>query len=661
MITAVKVMKKMKNDFLPVCRADMEKRGWDQLDFLFIVGDAYVDHPSFGHAIISRVLESRGYKVGIVALPDWHGNEDFLKMGAPRLGVLVAAGNIDSMVNHYTVSKKRRHDDAYAPGNRAGQRPDRATMVYCNKARQLFKGVPVLIGGVEASLRRFAHYDYWDDKVRRSILVDSKADFLMYGMGEKQIAAVADRLAAGENIRDITDIPGTCYLSHDLPEGAFEEIPSYEECAADKRAYAESCRIQYYEQNPYIGKTLVQKHGDRYLIQNRPMTPLMTEELDAVYALPYMKNYHPMYEKDGGIEAIKEVKFSLAANRGCFGSCNFCALAFHQGRIVTSRSDESLIAEAKEMIQDKDFKGYIHDVGGPTANFRGPACKKQLKTGACKDRQCLFPQPCKNMEINHTKYLALLRKLRSLEGVKKVFIRSGIRFDYLINDPDDTFFYELCKYHVSGQLKVAPEHVSDNVLKYMGKPENKVFNRFSEKFYQINEKIGKKQYLVPYLMSSHPGSTLRDAINLAVYLKEHHINPQQVQDFYPTPGTISTCMFYTELNPFTMQKVYVPKSPKEKAMQRALLQFRNPENYKLVYDALVKAGRTDLIGYQNRCLIKPPQGDILNHQQKDRRNTDGKAVKGKGSFGKNQVGTQRGNGKAKKPGNPSRSRGSHRR
>ena len=643
------------NDFLPVCRKDMEKRDWDELDFLYIVGDAYVDHPSFGHAIISRVLESCGYRVGIIALPDWHTNDDFLKMGKPRLAVLVSAGNIDSMVNHYTVSKKRRSDDAYAPGNKAGQRPDRATIVYCNKARQLFKDVPVLIGGVEASLRRFAHYDYWDDKVRRSILLDSKADLLMYGMGEKQMAEIARRLDGGEKISDITDVPGTCYLSHDLPEGVFEEIPSFEECETDKRKYAESCRVQYYEQNPFIGKTLVQKHGDRYLIQNRPMPPLETEELDKVYALPYMKNYHPMYEKYGGIEAIKEVKFSLAANRGCFGSCNFCALAFHQGRIVTSRSDESLIAEAKEMIKDKDFKGYIHDVGGPTANFRGPACKKQLKTGACKDRQCLFPSPCKNMEIDHSAYLKLLRKLRSLDGVKKVFIRSGIRFDYLINDKDDTFFYELCKYHVSGQLKVAPEHVSDNVLKYMGKPENGVFNKFSDKFYKINEKIGKKQYLVPYLMSSHPGSTLRDAVSLAVYLKEHNINPQQVQDFYPTPGTISTCMFYTGLDPFTMKNVYVPKSPKEKAMQRALLQFRNPDNYRLVYEALVKAGRTDLIGYQNRCLIKPPQGDILNNG----RNTNGNAVKGKGSFGKNKAGAEKRNGRTKGKGNNSGARSHH--
>lgn len=648
----------MKNDFLPICREDMKKRGWDQLDFLYISGDAYVDHPSFGHAIISRVLEAHGYRVGIVALPDWHKIDDFLRMGRPKLAVLVSAGNIDSMVNHYTVSKKKRHDDAYAPGNKAGMRPDRATIVYCNKVREAFGKIPVLIGGVEASLRRFAHYDYWDNKIRRSILLDSRASMLMYGMGERQIVEIADRLRDGIPIEDITDVPGTCFLSNDCNFENSVIIPSYEECVESKRAYAESCRIQYYEQNPYIGKTIIQKHGDKYLVQTLPQKPLCTEELDDVYKLPYMKNYHPCYEKYGGIKAIEEVKFSLAANRGCYGNCNFCALAFHQGRIVTSRSDESLIAEAKEMIKDKDFKGYIHDVGGPTANFRVPACKKQNIVGACKDKHCLFPEPCKNMEISHTKYLNLLRKLRALPGIKKVFIRSGIRFDYLIADKDDTFFYELCKYHVSGQLKVAPEHVSDNVLKYMGKPENGVFNKFSEKFYKINEKIGKKQYLVPYLMSSHPGSTLRDAIRLAEYLKANNINPQQVQDFYPTPGTISTCMYYTGLDPFTMKKVYIPNSPKEKAMQRALLQFKVPENYKLVYEALTKAGRTDLIGYQDRCLIRPPHGNILN--EKGRRN-NGKAVNGKGSFGKNKGRAESRSGKNERAGNKSGARGNNRR
>lgn len=589
----------------------MDRRGWEQLDFLYIVGDAYVDHPSFGHAIISRVLESHGYKVGIISLPDWRTTADFKKMGKPRLAVLVSAGNIDSMVNHYTVSKKRRSDDAYAPGNKAGQRPDRATIVYCNRIREAFGDIPILIGGVEASLRRFAHYDYWDDKIRRSILFDSRADLLMYGMGEKQIVAVADALNEGIPIKNITDIPGTCYISKEPVYEKAIHIPSFEECSDSKEKYADSCRIQYYEQNPYLGKTLVQKHNDKYLIQNPPMPPLDTKELDAVYSLPYQKNYHPCYEEFGGIEAIKEVKFSLTSSRGCFGSCNFCALAFHQGRIVTARSRKSLVEEARQMVWEPDFKGYIHDVGGPTANFRKPACKNQLKVGACKNKQCLFPTPCKNIEIDHLEYLGLLKELRSIDGVKKVFIRSGIRFDYLINDKNDDFFYELCKHHVSGQLKVAPEHISDNVLKYMGKPSNDVYNKFSDKFYKINERLGKKQYLVPYLMSSHPGSTLHDAIKLALYLKEHGINPQQVQDFYPTPGTISTCMFYTGLDPFTMKPVYVPKEYKEKAMQRALLQYKNPDNYRLVHEALTIAGRTDLIGYDKKCLIRPPRNERI--------------------------------------------------
>lgn len=643
--------------FLPVCRRDMEERGWEQLDFLYIVGDAYVDHPSFGHAIISRVLEKHGYRVGIVPLPDWRKIDDFKRMGTPRLGVLVSAGNIDSMVNHYTVSKKRRSDDSYAPGNKAGQRPDRATIVYCNRIKEIFSGIPILIGGVEASLRRFTHYDYWDDKLRRSILFDSRADILMYGMGEKQIVEIADKLNMGMSVHDITDVAGTCYISDEYDEENSVVIPSYEECVESKREYANSCRIQYSEQNPYIGKTVVQKHGNRYLIQNPPMKPLNTEELDEVYSLPYMRSYHPMYESSGGIKAIEEVRFSLAANRGCYGNCNFCALAFHQGRIVTSRSDESLINEAKEMVKHPDFKGYIHDVGGPTANFREPACKKQLTVGACKNKQCLFPKPCPNMKIDHSKYLALLRKLRAIKGVKKVFIRSGIRFDYLINDKDDTFFYELCKYHVSGQLKVAPEHISDNVLKYMGKPENSVFNRFSDKFYKINEKLGMKQYLVPYLMSSHPGSTLHDAVRLAEYLNLHHINPQQVQDFYPTPGTISTCMFYTELDPFTMKKVYVPKRPLEKAMQRALLQFKNPDNYKLVYEALQKTGRTDLIGYGERCLIRPPKSGAADN---NRRKNNGNASERKGSFPKNK-GRNKGRGKqTESRGNKSRAGGNNR-
>lgn len=648
---------KHTNDFLPVTKEDMEKRGWKELDFLYIVGDAYVDHSSFGHAIISRVLEKHGYKVGIISLPDWHSAEDFKKLGRPKLGVLVSSGNIDSMVNHYTASKKKRRDDAYAPGNKAGQRPDRAVIVYCNRIREAFGNIPLLIGGVEASLRRFAHYDYWDDKIRRSILFDSRANILMYGMGEKQIVALADMLRDNVPLPEITTVPGTCYISDTVPEGAVV-LPGFEECKENKRSYADSCRIQYNEQNPYLGKTLVQKHGDKYLVQLPPMPPLELAELDEVYELPYMGTYHPMYEKDGGIEAIKEIKFSLSFNRGCFGGCNFCALSFHQGRIVTTRSPESLIREAKKMTHDPDFKGYIHDVGGPTANFQAPACKKQLLAGACKEKQCLFPKPCANLEALHDEYLSLLRKLRAIEGVKKVFIRSGIRFDYLMQDKDDSFFYELCKYHVSGQLRVAPEHISDRVLRCMGKPKNDVYNAFSEKFYKINKQIGKQQYIVPYLMSSHPGSTLKDAVILAVYLKEHHLNPQQVQDFYPTPGTVSTCMFYTGLDPFTMEQVYVPKTPKEKAMQRALLQYKNPENYRLVYEALVKAGREDLIGYQDRCLIRPQKSTSSNEQR--RNNHYGKTTKGKRSVREDQgrAGGRSRNAQAK--GNPSRPGRGHR-
>ena len=635
----------LKNDFLPVSKQDMEKRGWDYYDFLYIVGDAYVDHPSFGHAIISRVLEHHGYRVAILPQPDWHSADEIKAFGRPRLGVLISAGNIDSMVNHYTVSKKKRHDDAYSPNNEAGHRPDRATIVYCNRAREAFGDIPILIGGVEASLRRFAHYDYWSDKVRRSILFDSRADILMYGMGERQVVEVADLLNMGVKVNEITTVKGTCFISPHAD--GYKEIPSYEECAADKRAYAISCKEQYIEQNPYIGEALAQKHGDRYLIQLPPQPPLETKELDEVYDLPYMRNYHPMYEEAGGIKAIEEVKFSLAANRGCYGNCNFCALAFHQGRIVTSRSDESLIKEAKLMTQDKDFKGYIHDVGGPTANFRELACDKQKTQGACKLKHCLYPKPCQNMKIDHSKYLELLRKLRKLPNVKKVFIRSGIRFDYLIADKNDTFFRELLKYHVSGQLKVAPEHISDNVLKYMGKPDNAVYNRFSEKFYKLNEQMGLKQYLVPYLMSSHPGSTLRDAVKLAEYLNANRINPQQVQDFYPTPGTISTCMYYTGLDPFTMKEVYVAKSPKEKAMQRALLQFKNPDNYKLVYEALVEAERIDLIGRSPKCLIPP--------YQKKGNDNNGKAINGQGSVRQNKKRNERTGKGAKGKGNKSRS------
>lgn len=640
------------NDFLPISKADMEKRGWDYYDFLFITGDAYVDHPSFGTAIISRVLESRGYRVAILSQPDWHNADEIRAFGRPRLGVLISAGNIDSMVNHYTVNKKKRSDDAYSPGNKAGHRPDRATIVYCNRAREAFGDIPILIGGVEASLRRFAHYDYWSDKIRRSILFDSRADILMYGMGERQITEIADMLNMGVDVKEITTVCGTCFISPHAD--GYKTIPSYEECINDKKAYAISCREQYLEQNPYTGEALAQKHGDKYLIQLPPQPPLMTEELDEVYDLPYMRNYHPIYDKDGGIKAIEEVKFSLSANRGCYGNCSFCALAFHQGRIVTSRSDDSLIREAKLMISDPDFKGYIHDVGGPTANFRELACEKQKTMGACKTKRCLYPKPCKNMKVDHSSYLSLLRKLRKLPGVKKVFVRSGIRFDYLIADKDDTFFRELLKYHVSGQLRVAPEHVSDNVLRYMGKPQNSVYNRFSQKFYKLNDEMNLNQYLVPYLMSSHPGSTLQDAVALAEYLNEHKINPQQVQDFYPTPGTIATCMYYTGLDPFTLESVYVATSPKEKAMQRALLQFKNPDNYKIVREALIAAGRSDLIGRSPNCLIPP-------YKERKEENNYGKNTKGQRNIRQNKGRNERGGKESKGKGNKSRSGSNSRR
>lgn len=633
-------------------KRDIDKRGWDYYDFLYICGDAYVDHPSFGHAIISRVLESHGYRVAICPQPDWHSAEPLKAYGRPRLGVLVSAGNIDSMVNHYTVNKKRRSDDAYSPENKAGHRPDRATIVYCNRAREAFGKIPILIGGVEASLRRFAHYDYWDDKVRRSILVDSGADILMYGMGERQIVELADMLNMGIEIENMITVSGTCFISSSA-EG-YKEIPSFEACASDKREYAVSCRIQLEEQNPYLSEPLAQRHGNKWLIQNPPQPPLDEYELDAVSDLPYMRDYHPMYKKYGGIKAIDEVRFSISMNRGCYGNCNFCSLAFHQGRMVTSRSDASIIKEAKLMINDPDFKGYIHDVGGPTANFRDFACAKQEKYGACKNKQCLYPQPCKNMLVDHKRYLNLLRKLRKLPGVKKVFIRSGIRFDYLMADKDDTFFRELLKYHVSGQLRVAPEHVSDNVLRHMGKPARQVYDGFVDKFHKLNDELGLNQYAVPYLMSSHPGSTMKDAIRLAEYLNEHRINPEQVQDFYPTPGTVSTCMYYTELDPMTMKPVYVPRTHKEKSEQRALLQFKKPENYELVRRALIENGREDLIGFAPRCLIKPFRE---NKNSKGKGDEYGNTAQRKGSFGKNK-GRNEGRGKgAQGKGNKSWTRG----
>ncbi len=593
--------------FLPVSRADMEARGWDQCDFVYIIGDAYVDHPTFGHAIISRVLESRGYRVGIIPQPDWKDPESIRVLGTPRLGFLVMGGNMDPMVNHYTVSKRRRSYDYFSPGGKMGLRPDYATVVYCNLIRRSYRDVPILIGGIEASLRRLAHYDYWSDRLKRSILLDSQADLLMYGMGERSIVEIADALDSGLSVRDLTFIRGTVYKARSLADVYdYTLLPSYGEMTADRRKYAESFAVQYRNTDPFSGGTLAEPYDDHtFVVQNPPQAPLTTQEMDDVYDLPYMRTCHPMYEKDGGIDAIKEVKFSLQSCRGCFGGCSFCALTFHQGRIIQARSHESLLKEAELLTRDPDFKGYIHDVGGPTANFRRPACDKQLTHGACRDKQCLFPAPCKNLIADHSDYLSLLRKLRALPGVKKVFIRSGIRFDYLLADRDDSFFRELVKHHVSGQLKVAPEHISDRVLRLMGKPDNAVYERFLDKYFRLCRQEGKEQYVVPYLMSSHPGSTLKEAIELAEYLHRHHLNPEQVSDFYPTPSTISTVMYYTGLDPRTMQPVYVATNPHEKAMQRALIQYRNPKNYDLVHEALVKAGRTDLIGYDKNCLIRP--------------------------------------------------------
>ncbi len=593
----------MKKGFLPVTLEEMRQRGWEAPDFVYVTGDAYVDHPSFGLAIISRVLEANGYRVAMLPQPDWHSCEDFRRFGRPRLGFLVTAGVIDSMVNHYTAAKKPRSEDAYAPGGRAGCRPDRATAVYANRIREAYGSIPIVIGGVEASLRRFAHYDYWDDRVRNSMLVDSCADVLMFGMGERGILKVAQYLESGEEIAQMR-IPGTCVMSREVPPD-FLEIPSMETVASDKRSYAEAFKIQYDQQDPVRGKPLAQKHGRRYLLQNVPDMPLTRLEMDAVYALPYMRTWHPMYDREGGVPALQEVKFSISQVRGCFGSCNFCALSFHQGRIVTSRSRSSILAEGKLLTQLPGFKGYIHDVGGPTANFREPACEKQLKFGACRERQCLFPRPCKNLKVDHREYIEILRQLRSLEGVKKVFVRSGIRFDYVLRDTKSGFLNELVRHHISGQLKVAPEHVSSRVLHYMGKPEHEVFEDFVRRYRQANANAHMDQYLVPYFMSSHPGSTLEDAIALACYLKESGLRPEQVQDFYPTPGTMSTAMFYTGLDPRDMKPVYVPRSPREKAMQRALMQYYIPANHKLVLQALKQAGREDLIGWERGCLVPP--------------------------------------------------------
>ena len=620
----------MKGNFLPITREEMKERRWDQVDFVYVSGDAYVDHPSFGHAIITRLLESRGYRVGIIAQPDWRKPESVQVFGEPRLGFLVSAGNMDSMVNHYSVSKKRRKTDAYTPGGEMGKRPDYACVVYGNLIRQTYKKTPIILGGIEASLRRMAHYDYWSDKLKRSVLLDSGADVISYGMGEHSIVELAEALDAGIPVEDITYIAGTVVKTKSLDSIYDAEIlPSFEDLKADKMNYARSFYTQYLNTDAFNGKRLVEPYSEYlYVVQNPPATPLTQMEMDDVYSLPYQRTYHPSYEAKGGVPAIKEIKFSLISNRGCFGGCSFCALTFHQGRIVQVRSHESLIEEAKEITKDKDFKGYIHDVGGPTANFRHPSCKKQMEHGVCKTRQCLFPSPCKNLDADHRDYVSLLRKLRDIPKVKKVFIRSGIRFDYLLADKKQEFLRELCEYHVSGQLKVAPEHVAGPVLSLMGKPEHKVYEEFTRQFYKMNEKIGKEQYLVPYLMSSHPGSTLKEAVELAEYCRDLGYMPEQVQDFYPTPSTLSTCMYYTGVDPRTMQKVYVPKSPHEKAMQRALIQYRNPELYDLVIEALHKAGRSDLIGFGPKCLVSPRQMRGSGNDKKAGRKEPKKGSKG---------------------------------
>ena len=596
--------------FLPVNKHEMLERGWDYVDFVYIIGDAYVDHPSFGYAIISRVLESRGYRVGIISQPDWKKPESIQIFGEPRLGFLVSAGNMDSMVNHYSVSKKHRKADAYTPGGEMGRRPDYACVVYGNLIRQTYKKIPVILGGIEASLRRLAHYDYWSDRLKRSVLLDSGADIISYGMGERSIAEIADALDAGIPVSELTYIDGTVVKMKDRDSIYDAEfLPSFEELKADKRNYARSFYIQYLNTDAFNGKRLAEQYSDRlFVVQNPPAKPLSVAEMDDVYDLPYTRTYHPSYEEKGGIPAISEIRFSLISNRGCFGGCSFCALTFHQGRIVQVRSHESLLREAELITKEKDFKGYIHDVGGPTANFRHPSCSRQLEHGVCPNRQCLFPKPCRNLDADHSDYVALLKKLRKIPGVKKVFIRSGIRFDYLLADKNREFLKELCQYHISGQLKVAPEHVAGPVLSLMGKPEHCVYEKFTEEFLKMNKKLGKKQYLVPYLMSSHPGSSLKEAVELAEYCRDLGYMPEQVQDFYPTPSTLSTCMYYTGVDPRTLKPVYVPKNPHEKAMQRALIQYRNPALYNLVLEALKRAGRTDLIGYSPKCLIRPKRG-----------------------------------------------------
>lgn len=609
-------MNKHNNLFLPISKEDLVTRGWDSIDFLLVTGDAYVDHPSFGTAIIGRVLEAKGFRVAVLSQPNWNSTKDFLQFGTPRLGIMINAGNIDSMVAHYTAAKKKRSEDVYSPGGIAGKRPDRAVIVYANKAREAFPNLPIIIGGLEASLRRFAHYDYWQDAVRRSVLLDCGADLLSYGMGENQTIEIATRLQKGETIADLTDILGTCYISNQPVEGSF--LPSYEEVCRDKKLYAKAARMELDEQDHIRGKKLVQKHGNRFLVQNPPMPPLTTEELDWVYSLPYQRYYHPVYENQGGVPGIEEVEFSITHNRGCFGACNFCSLAFHQGRFITARSEQSVLQEAEQLTRNPRFKGYIHDLGGPTANFRFPACKHQLENGLCKGKKCLAPTPCKNLIADHREYLSILRKMREIPGIKKVFIRSGIRFDYLLEDQNDDFFIELVKHHVSGQLKVAPEHCSAAVLDKMGKPHIETYLKFQKKYQEYNQQIHKEQYLVPYLMSSHPGSTMMDALELAVFLKKNHLRPQQVQDFYPTPGTISTAMFYTELDPYTLQPVYVPKTPEDKAAQRAMLQYFKKENHDVVRKALISIGRRDLIGSGKHCLVPALEKRCSNVSSKKR-------------------------------------------
>ncbi len=620
----------MKNNtkFLPISKEDMKAEGISQLDFIIITGDAYIDHPSFGSAIIGRTLESEGFSVGIIAQPSWESCDDFKKLGEPKYGFLINSGNIDSMVNHYTAAKKKRHDDLYSPGGKSGFRPNRAVIVYCNRAREAYKDVPIIIGGIEASLRRFAHYDYWDDKVRKSILLDSKADLLIYGMGEKPIVEVATLLSYGKPVSNITSVRGTCYATNSIDKLKDHIVlPTFDEVISDKKAYAKSYYLTSREQDSVWGKVIVEPYDNRFVVQNPPQHPLSTKEMDKVYNLPYTRTYHPIYEEAGGIPALNEVKFSITSHRGCFGSCSFCALTYHQGRVIQNRSQDSIVSEAELLTEDSDFKGYIHDVGGPTANFRQRACKKQIDHGVCKDRQCMFPTPCKNLIIDHTEYSSLLKRVRELPNVKKVFVRSGIRYDYLIHDKNPKFLNELCEHHISGQLKVAPEHINDKVLNLMGKPSKEVYDKFTDKYLATNEKLDKNQFLVPYLMSSHPGSDLEAAVELSEYIKQMGHMPEQVQDFYPTPGSLSTTMYYTGINPMTGEEVYVPKTQKEKNMQRALLQFENPDNYTKVKEALISCHREDLIGNGKNCLIGATPRRINKNKSKIRVKHRSKTVK----------------------------------